>query len=105
MKAMSTIYVVVMDKLGEDYGEEVEDILVFPDENSQTYSHMNGTTPLAFASFSEAERYREEIVKQILEEHMETEESCPVHREKGHIFLWDKAECYRITPITLVQQL
>ena len=27
------IYVVVMDKLGEDYGEETEDILVFPDSH------------------------------------------------------------------------
>ena len=96
------IYVVVMDKLGEDYGEETEDILVFPDTHSQDYSHMNGVTPLAFTTREAAEAHREELIQQILEEHQVTEESCPVTRKRGHVFLWDEAECYRITELTLV---
>ena len=96
------IYVVVMDKLGEDYGGETEDILVFPDTHSQDYSHMNGVTPLAFTTREAAEAHREELVQKILEEHQVTEESCPVKRALGHIFLWDEAECYRITELTLV---
>lgn len=94
MRSMTTIYVVVKDNLDGDYGEATEDILVFTD-----------ATPLAFSSLQEAERHREEIVKQILEEHNETEESCPVTRKRGHVYLWDESECYRITPVTLVQQL
>lgn len=99
---MTAIYVVVMDKLGEYDGDETEDILVFPDSHSQNYSHMNGITPLAFKTREEAEAHREEIVKQILDEHEVTEETCPVTRENGHIFLWDEAECYRITELKLV---
>ena len=96
------IYVVVMDKLGEDYGGETEDILVFPDTHSHDYSHMNGDTPLAFTTREAAEAHREELVQNILEEHQVTEETCPVKRALGHIFLWDEAECYRITELTLV---
>jgi len=97
------IYVVVMDKLGEDYGEETEDILVFPDTHSQDYSHMNGVTPLAFTTREAAEAHREDLIQQILEEHQVTEDSCPVTRKRGHIFLWNEAECYRIAEVTLEQ--
>ena len=94
MRSMTTIYVVVKDILDGDFGEATEDVLVSLDTES-----------LAFSSLTEAERHREEIIKQILEEHNETEESCPVTRKRGHVYLWDEAECYRITPITLIQQL
>jgi uncharacterized protein YbaR (Trm112 family) len=86
---MNKLYVVVMDNLEE----ETEDILVCP---------VNGVTPLVFTTREAAEAHREELIQQILEEHQVTEKSCPVTRKRGHIFLWDEAECYRITELTLV---
>jgi hypothetical protein len=96
MAATKTLYVVVKDNIGEDYGGESEDMLV-TSELEDSF--------LVFESKGEAERHREEIIEGILDEYSQTPERIGLTRENGHIFIWDGAECYRIAELQLIKNL
>jgi len=96
MEPTKTLYVVVKDNLGGDYGEEAEDMLA-TSELEDSF--------LVFESRGEAERHREEIIAGILDEYSTTPDRIGLTRENGHIFIWDGAECYRIAELQLIKNL